>query len=130
MCTCVSRGSQAREITRLWKIEVQIGTKQKRPLSRAIACESAWRSSFDRTAVTLDLIKGASHSAPTSIHDVRVDHGCRDIAMAKQFLDCADVVAALQHVRRERVTQNMRGARLVESGAARSYRHGLWTEST
>ena len=45
------RGSQARESTRFWKIEVQVGTKPNRPLDRANACESARRGSFNRTVV-------------------------------------------------------------------------------
>jgi hypothetical protein len=51
MYTRVPRGSQARESTRFWKIEVQVGTKPNRPLARANACESPWRGSFNRTVV-------------------------------------------------------------------------------
>jgi hypothetical protein len=33
-----------------------------------------------------------SHSQCTSIEDVRVDHRCADIGMAKELLDCANFV--------------------------------------
>ena len=49
--TSFPRSSQARESTRFWKIEVQVGTKQNRPLDRANARESARRGSFNRTVV-------------------------------------------------------------------------------
>jgi len=49
--TSFPKGSQARESTRFWKIEVQVGTKLNRPLDRANACESARRGWFNRTVV-------------------------------------------------------------------------------
>ena len=51
--------------------------------------------------------KRAPHPEPAAVEDVRVDHRGADVAMAKQFLDRAQVVAGLQQVGREAVPQGM-----------------------
>jgi hypothetical protein len=41
-------------------------------------------------------IERAQHPAPTLVEDVCIDHRGRYVRMAKQFLNCADVVAAVE----------------------------------
>ena len=40
-------------------------------------------------------VEGAYHAASATVEDVGVDHGGFDVAVTKEFLDGADVVAAL-----------------------------------
>ena len=49
------------------------------------------------------------------VHDVRVDHRRRHVGVAEEFLHRADVVAALQHVRGERVAQRVAAHRLHDA---------------
>ena len=48
-----------------------------------------------------------SHSQCTSIEDVRVDHRCADIGMAKELLDCANVVPIFEQMRGKRMPERM-----------------------
>ena len=45
---------------------------------------------------------------------MRVDHGRGNVAVAEELLDGADVVAALEEVRGEGMTERVAGAALVE----------------
>lgn len=56
----------------------------------------------------LDLVKGATHTALTSVQNVRVDHRRRHVPVPEQFLDGANVVSNLQHVGGEGVAQDVR----------------------
>lgn len=49
------------------------------------------------------MVDRAPHAAATPIQDVGVDHRRRDVAMAEQLLDGANVIAGFQEVRREGV---------------------------
>jgi hypothetical protein len=42
------------------------------------------------------LVEGAADAERAVIEDVGVDHGGRDVAMAQQFLDGADVVSGFE----------------------------------
>jgi len=44
----------------------------------------------------LDLVTRATHTAPASVHDVRVDHRRRNVPVPEQFLYGANVVSSLQ----------------------------------
>lgn len=50
-------------------------------------------------------IDRAPHTASPAVQHVRVDHRRAHIAVAQQLLDCANVVARLEQVRRERVAR-------------------------
>jgi hypothetical protein len=54
-------------------------------------------------------IGGALNPGRPAIEDMRVDHGGGHVAVPEELLDCADVVAVLQQVRRKRVTESMAG---------------------
>ena len=43
-------------------------------------------------------VEGAYHAASATVEDVDVDHGGFDFFVAEEFLDGADVVAALEEV--------------------------------
>ena len=57
-------------------------------------------------------------ASPTPIKDVGVDHGGAHVGVAEQFLHGANIVVALQQMRRERMAQRVRGGRF---GDAPSY---------
>ena len=52
---------------------------------------------------------------PAGVEYVRVNHGDAHVGMAEKLLDSLDVIARLQQVRRERMAQHVRRARLVDS---------------
>lgn len=52
-------------------------------------------------------IERATHSAPTTVQHVRVDHRRRHVPVPEQLLNGADVVPVLEQVRRERVPQRV-----------------------
>lgn len=52
-------------------------------------------------------IQGAFHPSCAVAQHVSVDHRRRDVSMTKQLLHRADVVAALEQVRGERVTERV-----------------------
>jgi hypothetical protein len=72
--TRISRGSQARESTRLWKIKVQVGTKQNQPLGPASARERAREGMFNRTVVIVNLIANTTTRAGLRIR-AELDRG-------------------------------------------------------
>jgi len=47
---------------------------------------------------------------------VGVNHGGADVAVAQEFLDCADVIAVLQHVRREGMPKGVAAGVFVDTG--------------
>ena len=65
-----------------------------------------------------------SHSQCTSIQDVRVDHRCADIGMAKELLDCANVVPVFEQMRGKRMPERMATDALRDSSLSRGHRHG------
>ena len=71
---------------------------------------SLWRKSPpQRTALGFSshrsqAIERALHATATTINDVGVNHRGRDILVSQQFLDCADIVAILNEMRREAMT--------------------------
>jgi hypothetical protein len=71
-------------------------------------------------------IERAAHAAGASIEDVGVDHRRADVLVAHEFLDRADVVAALQEVRRERMAQGVGVAILAIPAARTAARTARW----
>ena len=65
-----------------------------------------------------------SHSQCTSIEDVRIDHRCADIGMAKELLDCANVVPVFEQMRGKRMPERMATDALRDSSLSRSHCHG------
>ncbi len=63
-------------------------------------------------------IEGAPDAAAAAIEDVCVDHGGADVVVAEEFLDRADVVAALEEVGGEGVPQGVTARGLGDVGAA------------
>jgi len=55
---------------------------------------------------------------------MRVDHGRAHVAVAKEFLDRADVVTILEQVNRERMPQRVVGRGPRKSGADRGFTDG------
>jgi len=45
----------------------------------------------------------------TTVEHMSVDHGCFDVFVTEQFLDCANVVAVFQQVGGEGMTEGVRG---------------------
>ena len=64
------------------------------------------------------MIERATHAAGALGHHVRVDHGGLNIGVSEQFLHGAYVVAALEQMRRETVTQRAAARRLGDAGLA------------
>jgi hypothetical protein len=56
--------------------------------------------------------------------DGGVDHGRRDVAVAQELLDGADVVTALQQMSGEGVTERVAAGALVDPGRADGSGHG------
>ena len=44
-------------------------------------------------------IHRASDSSPATVQDMGVDHGCSNVGVPEQLLNCSDVVAILKQVR-------------------------------
>ena len=61
-------------------------------------------------------VNGAANSVRTTVQHVRVNLGSANIAVAEKFLNRADVVAVLQQMRCEAVTQRVTGRRLCDLG--------------
>ena len=64
------------------------------------------------------LIQGAADGEATSIEDVGVDHGCLDVFVAEEFLDCPDVITGLEQVGGEGMTEGMTSDVFVDTGLA------------
>ena len=60
-------------------------------------------------------VEGAAHSPRSQLEDVEGDHRRGHIALAEEFLDRADVVAALEGVRGEGVAEGVAGHALGEA---------------
>lgn len=79
-----------------------------------------WDSSFLHTGRggSRFLVAGALNGVGAAVEDVGVDHGARDVGVAEQFLDGADVVTRFQQVGCEAVAEGVAGGRLRQAGAA------------
>ena len=71
--------------------------------------------------LALEGVGGAADSPAAAVEDVGVDHRRLQVPMAEQLLDGADVVAVLQQVGGEAVTEGMAGSVLDQPGSA----HGV-----
>jgi len=60
---------------------------------------------------------------------VRVDHGRADVLVAQELLDRADVVTALQQVRRERMAQGVGARHFGDPSSANRRAHGALDDS-
>ena len=56
-----------------------------------------------------DAVRRAADAAAAPVQHVGVDHRCFHIAVAKQFLDCANIVAIGQQVRRKGMPERVAG---------------------
>ena len=74
----------------------------------------------------LQAIDWAADPQRPTVEDVQVDHRGTDVAMPEQFLHCPDVLAVLQQMRRERVTENVRTDAFGEPRAAHGLRNLQW----
>ena len=55
----------------------------------------------------LTIQRAADTFSAFSFDNMGIDHGCADIFVAQQFLDCADIITVLQKVGRKTVAQGM-----------------------
>ena len=78
-----------------------------------------WRSVGRRSAV-----EGAADAGGAAVEDVGVDHGGRDILVAQELLDGADVVAVLEQVGGEAVAKRVWGDGLGDVGSSGGLAHG------
>ena len=66
-------------------------------------------------------IHWAGPTSPWAFHDMEIDHRGRDICMAEQILDGADVDSAFQEMGGEGMSQGMAGGPFVEAGFPDSF---------
>jgi len=73
-----------------------------------------WRGLYDAASAlsTQLLVKWTLDAAPSSAQNVRVNHCCFDILVAKKFLYRADVVATFEQMRREAMSKRVTTAAL------------------
>jgi hypothetical protein len=64
------------------------------------------------------------HPEPAAVQHVRVHHRRRNVGVPEQFLDCPDVVAGLQKMRRERVPEGVAGHPLRQPRPPAGIGHG------
>ncbi len=64
-------------------------------------------------------VQRARHTATAAVQHMRVDHGCRNVRVPKQFLHRANVVPGLKKVRCKRMTQSVGRDGLEDAGARR-----------
>ena len=76
---------------------------------RALASEIRSRGS---------IVERAPNPAPAAVEHVGVNHCRRNVAVSKQFLDSADVVACAKEMGGERVPQRVTGRWLADAGDA------------
>ena len=62
------------------------------------------------------LVEGASDAEWAAVQDVRVDHGGGHVAVAEELLDGPDVVAGLEEVGREAMSQGVTGGVFGDTG--------------
>lgn len=62
--------------------------------------------------------RGADDAATTAVEDMRIDHRRRHIRVAEQLLHGTDIVASLEEMRGEGVTQRVRRGRLGQARVA------------
>ena len=71
-------------------------------------------------------VKRADHVFRAAVQDVRVNHCRADVAVAQKFLDCADVIAVLQHVRRKGMPKGVAAGVFVDMGFGHGFFHRLF----
>src|SRR5450755_788992 len=94
--------------------------------SRPLAAVHEWRlcgNSPDPADTGSHPIERTAHAPSPFVEYVGVDHGRSHVGMTQELLHGSDVVPGLQQVSRERVTQHVRRARLVDSRASRGCIH-------
>ena len=70
---------------------------------------------YARLSVVKQLIGGASDCSRAAMKNVCVTHRRRNIAMAEELLDGADVVPVLEQMGRESMSHGMRGCPLADA---------------
>jgi hypothetical protein len=68
------------------------------------------------TGVSRVVVEGAADSFAATVQDMTVDLGCRHVAVTEEFLDRADIVAVLEEVRGEAVSQAVAGGGFDDAG--------------
>ena len=63
------------------------------------------------------MVQGALHGSPTTIEDMGIDHGRRNILMSEEFLNGADIVACFQQMSGEAMAEGMTTDGLVGLGS-------------
>jgi hypothetical protein len=71
-------------------------------------------------------VERAAEAVGASVEDVGLDHRRGDVLVAEQLLDCSDVVAALEAVRGEAVSQVWGVTSFVMSASIAAARVGRW----
>lgn len=69
-------------------------------------------------------VKGAANSPASFVEDMGVDHGCRNVFVAEQFLHRANVIAVFKQMGGEGVTERMAGRPLGDAGFLDGDFHG------
>ena len=69
------------------------------------------------------LIEWASHTATPTVEDMGVNHRCRNIAVAEQLLNRANIVASLQQMRSKGMAQYVWGTRFNNTRSLGRKRH-------
>ena len=72
-----------------------------------------------RICGTLSGIQGTLHASRTVAEKVGIDHRGGDVAVAEELLNGADVLAALEQVRGERVAESVASHSVVQTYRAR-----------
>jgi hypothetical protein len=70
------------------------------------------------------MIQRAPHTVAAPVQDMGIDHGCSNVLMPEQFLNCTNVIAALQQMRGEAVAQSVRRDALLDTGVQRRLPYG------
>jgi hypothetical protein len=77
----------------------------------------------------MSAVEGAADAGGAAVENVGVDHGGRDILVAQQFLDGADVVAVLEQVGGEAVAKDVWDDGLGDVGSSGGLAHGPLDQS-
>ena len=69
------------------------------------------------------LVEGTLHSDSRPVEHVRVNHRRGHIFVAKQLLNCANIVAAFEQMRRKRMSERVTRCWLCDTGTANCIFH-------
>ncbi len=70
------------------------------------------RTRADRLRGLEEPVRGTANGSRPTVQDVGVNHGGADVGMAQEFLDGSNIVAILQQMSGEGVSERVAGGRL------------------